>query len=736
MNATRESAVCPTTSPIKNRKAVMTVSDKRKYDCTTCPYPRYKDGSVIFCDVCIRRILDEQKEEKKRKEEEQKKKAEETKRQKQQKDEDAMDNNQEFEPDWTELEDEDPEAALAQALKQPDTARSSMRRSTICVGIDLGTSCCRFRIYNGTEVEDRLTKDSFQSTIVYVGNERKIGEDCEAYIGDQSAEVVTSAKSLVGTTFNREDIASLTRKVGSKIALDGKTRRAVIQLCKIPKAKDITAEEVIAALLGEVKKLLLEQLNEDVIDAVISVPAFFSNGQRQATIDAAKIAGFNVMRLISETVGALITKQQQEHQPEAEAEAKNIVAIDFGAGKLDMSVVKSRGGTMTICTTAGDTKFGGADFDERMAALMAKELETKSRLRLANDSVEMRRMKWACHQARHKLSSASKATISVQELPQGKSFERELGREELETMLAPQYRKFNRTLENLFSGNVSVKKGDIQEVMMIGGMCKDPKIRSIVQAFFGDEVKIIDCSEDAVVNGAALQGAILKADDETNELFPHVKVENSTPLSLGFSLVDGTVSILIPRGTVIPCVFSTITTTFKDNQRNVGFDIIEGERRLAKDNIKLGDVCVEGIEKAPKGVPKIRVEFIVNEDGILVVTATDQKTGAVIQTTIESRSNLSNDQIQRIVAEAEAHKAEDEKTRRSSEWRSRLHFYIDRARKQANELPKGGKEKALEAVQLTEAWLKEHQSEEIADPYINKYFSLKKIMKAHGATSK
>jgi molecular chaperone DnaK (HSP70) len=442
-----------------------------------------------------------------------------------------------------------------------------------------------------------------------------------------------------------------------------------------------------------------------VVDAVIAVPAFFSNSQRQATIDAASIAGFNVLRLQSDTVAALMARpfDSVDHY---------LVVIDFGGGKLDLSLVQQTEGTLTILRTAGDTQFGGMDLDRAVADAISWEIP-------GDVKCSRRQILAECRRVRERLAFKTETAFLL------RGYNRVFNKEELNPILMPLYAKVTQGLHDLFDNN-RITKDRVTEVHLVGGLRHVPDLASLIKAFFVDPVSITTASDNAIVVGAAMEGAILK--NVITHKLPRFQVKLTTPLSFGLSVGDGTCLVLIPRGSVLPAKKCTTTTTSRDDQRNVLFDIIEGERKMAKDNVRLGSVVVDGIQVGPRGVPRIEVTMEINEDGILVVTAVDLKTGSLITTTIESGSNLSKQNIQTMMAEAEAHKVEDNRVHKRTQWRTRLNCYVDSLLQK--DIPDIEQRKILaEKVVGWKHWNATHQNERAADVYIKQYFEVRKTVK-------
>jgi molecular chaperone DnaK (HSP70) len=367
----------------------------------------------------------------------------------------------------------------------------------------------------------------------------------------------------------------------------------------------------------------------------------------------------------------------------------NVALIDFGAGALDVSILQETRDTVTIQRTAGDTDLGGIDFDACFARLVAV------------DSLDRRSLFFNSRMARESLSSTEKVII-------GDS--RTISRREAAAAFSDLYNRVIGVLDSAFEGN-PITQRHIQEVMMLGGMSIAPDIVALVRKYFADTTRITVCQKDALVRGAAVQGAVLAGIHSIP-----VAVKITTPHSLGISLADGSTKVLIPRGTVLPCKHTTKSTTSKDNQKNVGFDVVEGEEARAAKNVKLGNIAVIGIENAPKGVPKIQVTMEINEDGLLVVGAIDLKTGAEITATLQSGANLSKAELDGLAAKQTA---EAEVVNKREAWKERVEGLLNLL-KAGDSSPEAKKL----AVEL-ESWLEAHTNEDQADTFIKKYFEVK-----------
>jgi molecular chaperone DnaK (HSP70) len=334
----------------------------------------------------------------------------------------------------------------------------------------------------------------------------------------------------------------------------------------------------------------------------------------------------------------------------------------------------------------------------------------------ADPGLSRREILFECRKGREALSSIPETTLHFA------GVDRLLTRSELWTIVGSLYQKVVAGMDELFDG-APITREDIHAVHIVGGVAQDPRFVSVIAEYFPSSTSIRKAATDAVVIGSALEGAIL-----TGISISKLNIRLTTPLSIGFSLADGTRSILIPRGSIIPFRKSATTTTSRDNQRNVGFDVVEGERTMAKDNLKLGNVVVHGIQQAPRGVPKIEVTMSINTDGILVVEAVDIITGSAITATIQSSSNLSKDEVMGMVAEARAHKAEDERLQKRAQWQARLTAYVDNlSRMKVTDRPI--RTELRQRVEEWKKWNVDNQNAEAAAHYINQYFAVRKVAK-------
>jgi molecular chaperone DnaK (HSP70) len=453
-----------------------------------------------------------------------------------------------------------------------------------------------------------------------------------------------------------------------------------------------------------------KSIRADPVNAVISVPAFFTNSQRRAVVDAASLAGFKTVHLITDTMALLLS---MERWAPPRTHEHTILIADIGSGHLEFSLVKEMGTEFTMLRTMGDTNFGGLDFDSKLFTdLMADPILSTL------DESARRRLFFACPTARKRLARTMDATMSVPEISKYVSFTRTIQREELDDIFRELYAKIYNTLNRLFEGCAELK-AKVDYIWFAGGMCNVREIVDLIRRYFNLQPYVRFCPDGSAVRGATLQGAILCGLEA--EMIPNITIKVTTPRSIGFSSAKGHTKALIPRGTVLPTVKSVNTTTSRDNQPNVTFDIVEGEATDAAGNIRLGSLAITEIELAPRAVPIIRVTMMIDESGLLTVKAMDMRTRVAMSTTFQSGTNLSNAEIE---VTRSMNRADEKRIRKRDVWKARLIQYFEALKRTTVMDPKQRIEfhRIKHALQV---WISEHRTEETADPYIKKYFAVR-----------
>jgi molecular chaperone DnaK len=594
-----------------------------------------------------------------------------------------------------------------QNISQKQCIRRRDKTMAKIIGIDLGTTNSVVAFMEGGSpkvIPNKEGSDTTPSVVAFTKDgQRLVGVLAKRQAVTNPENTIFSAKRFIGRKYDEslEDIGHMPYKV---------VRRSNGDVGIVAQGKEYTPQEISAAVLSQLKKVAEDFLGEPIKEAVITVPAYFNDSQRQATKDAGQIAGLEVKRIINEPTAAALAYGMDKKK------SGTIAVFDFGGGTFDISVLEISDGVIEVKSTNGDTHLGGDDIDNRIIKYLVDEFKKEQGIDLHKDKMALQRLKEAAEKAKIELSTLQETEINLPYVTADasgpKHLNMKISRAKLESICSDIFDRLLKPCKNALE-DAKLNPSQIDEVILVGGSTRMPKVQELVKKFFGKEPNRSVNPDEVVALGAAVQGGVLTG---------HVKdvlLLDVTPLSLGIETQGGIATKLIERNTTIPTKRSQVFSTAEDSQTAVDIRVVQGEREFAKDNKLLGQFRLEGITPAPRGVPQIEVTFDIDANGIVNVSAKDKATGKEQKITITSSSGLSKDEIERMVQEGRSHEEEDRKARERVEKRNKLDSLISEVEKTLREhkdkINEADAKTLQEAVEKAKVALKTHaeNSEEL-----------------------